>query len=65
VLCRQETRSEQAEGADLTNLQGSPPEAMAATLRWMQDRFGSVDGYLASAGCTDEWRAQLLAGRAA
>jgi hypothetical protein len=59
----QETRSEQAEGADLTNLQGSPPEAMATTLRWMQDRFGSVDGYLASAGCTDEWRAQLLAGK--
>ncbi|KAJ1625787.1 protein-tyrosine phosphatase-like protein [Pavlovales sp. CCMP2436] len=59
-----ETRSEQAEGADLTNLQGSPPEAMASTLKWLQSRPGGVNGYLASTGCTDEWRAQLLAGRA-
>lgn len=56
-----ETNVQQIEGADLTNLQGSPPAAMAATLAWLAAAHGSVDDYLAGAGCADAWRARLLA----
>lgn len=60
-----ETNAEKIEGADLTNLQGSPPAAMAATLAWLTAAHGSVDNYLAKAGCADAWRARLLAAKPA
>jgi protein tyrosine/serine phosphatase len=48
------------EGADLTTLQGSPPEGMVGTLDWLVTAHGGVDGYLASVGCDGAWRARLL-----
>lgn len=48
------------EGADLTNLQGSPPEGMVGTLEWLATAHGGVDGYLASVGCDAAWRSRLL-----
>lgn len=48
------------EGADLTTLQGSPPEGMVGTLGWLDRAHGGVDRYLASVGCDAAWRTRLL-----
>ena len=47
-------------GVDWCKLRGSPPEQMIASLDWLRGRYGSIDGFLESSGCGNDWRQLLL-----
>jgi len=48
------------QGLDMKLFESAPPEAMEATLRFIDRQWGDVGRYLSSIGFTDRWQKKLI-----